>query len=104
MWYKDHDGENKVGKWLGPVVGIGGGDCFWILPKSARPIARSTVWTITQEELTVEAIKETIRELDLSIKEKIGDQIDDDEYDLDYDADAPRAAPPDDYFHLRGEI
>lgn len=43
VWYRDQDGENKIGKWLGPAIGIGGGDCYWILPKSARPIARSTV-------------------------------------------------------------
>ena len=77
VWYSDSDGENKIGKWLGPAIGIGGGDCFWILPISARPIARSAVWSITPEELTVDAIKETIKTLDLAIKDRIGDQLDD---------------------------
>ena len=76
VWYRDADGENKIGKWLGPAVGIGGGDCYWILPISARPIARSTVWSITAEELTVEAIKDTIRALNIAITEKIGDHLD----------------------------
>jgi hypothetical protein len=64
------------GKWLGPAVVIGGGgDCDWILPISARPIARSTVWSITTEELTVEAtIKDTMKALNFAITERIGGQ------------------------------
>ena len=73
VWYRDSDGENIIGKWLGSAAGIGGGDWFWILPMSCRPIARSTVWQITAEELTTEAVKESIKSLDLSIKERIGD-------------------------------
>jgi hypothetical protein len=77
VWYRDSDGENKIGKCLGPAAGIGGGDCFWILTMSARPIARSTVWEIATDELTTEAVKESIKSLDLSINEKIGDDRDD---------------------------
>jgi hypothetical protein len=73
VWFRDADGENIIGKWLGPAVGIGGGDCYWILPISARPIARSTVWSITTEESTVEAIKDTIKALNIAITEWIGD-------------------------------
>jgi hypothetical protein len=51
VWYRDSDGESKIGKWLGVANGIGGGDCFWLLPMSARPIARSTVWNVTTDEL-----------------------------------------------------
>ena len=77
VWYRaDADGENKIGKWLGPAVGIGGGDCYWILPLSARRIARSTVWAITEEEFTVGAIKDSVKALDISITERIGDQLD----------------------------
>ena len=65
VWYRDADGESKIGKWLGPAIGIGGGDCYWILPMSARPIARSTVWEVS----TVEAIKSSIATLNLSIND-----------------------------------
>jgi hypothetical protein len=82
VWYRDADGENKIGKWLGPATGIGGGDCYWILPISARPIARSTVWSITAEEFTVEAIKDTIKTLNIAITDKIGDQLDEVNIDL----------------------
>ena len=42
--YMDHDGEVKLGRWLGPARGIGSGNCHWVLPISCRPIARSTVF------------------------------------------------------------
>jgi hypothetical protein len=77
VWYRDSDGENKIGKWLGPDTGIGGGDCYWILPTSSQPIARSMVWSITDEEHTVEAIKDSIKALNLAITERIGDQLND---------------------------
>jgi hypothetical protein len=76
VWYRDADGESRIGKWLGLASGIGGGDCFWILPLSARPIARSTVWTITRDELAGDAVKRAIESLDLSIRDKIGDATD----------------------------
>ena len=77
VWYRDADGEHKIGKWLGMASGIGGGDGFWILPTSARPIARSTVWSITRDELAGDAIKAAIRALDESINSKIGDHLND---------------------------
>jgi hypothetical protein len=43
--------------------------CFWLLPMSARPIARSTVWNMTIDELAGAALKEA---LDSSIDSKIG--------------------------------
>ena len=43
---------------------------------SARPIARSIVWEITTDDMTTEAVKESIKSLDLSVKEKIGDDKD----------------------------
>ena len=84
VWYRDADGESKIGKWLGPAIGIGGGDYYWILPMSARPIARSTVWEVTTEDLTVEAIKSSMATLNLSINDTIGDHKKDDEMEADY--------------------
>ena len=83
VWYRDADGESKIGKWLGVANGIGGGDCFWLLPMSARPIARSTVWNITIDELAGAAVKEAIRALDSSIDSKIGDRLNEPTIDLD---------------------
>ncbi|KAI2491468.1 Reverse transcriptase (RNA-dependent DNA polymerase) [Fragilaria crotonensis] len=77
VWYRDADGESRIGKWLGLATNIGGGDCFWILPLSARPIARSTVWSITRDELAGDAVRRAIESLDLSIRDKIGDSVED---------------------------
>ena len=73
VWYRNADGESRIGKWLGLATSIGGGDCYWILPLSARPIARSTVWPITRDKLAGDTVKRAIESLDLSIKDKIGD-------------------------------
>jgi hypothetical protein len=67
--------QNKIGKWLGPATGVGGWDCYWVLPISSQPIARSTVWSITDEEHTVEAIKDSIKALNLAITKRIEDQL-----------------------------
>ena len=76
-WYEvvsnlDNDNERKLGCWLGPAEDYGGGDAVFLLPKSARPIVRSTFWALTPEERTDR--KEEIEELLKSINEKIGDK------------------------------
>ena len=76
IWYQDHDRESKIGRWIGVAEGIGGGDCFWILPLSAKPIARSTVWAISHDEAASNTVQERIRILNESIESKIGDSKD----------------------------
>ena len=54
-WYEvvaflDNDNERKLACWLGPAEDYGGGDAVFLLPKSARPIVRSTVWALTPNE------------------------------------------------------
>ncbi|KAI2504205.1 Reverse transcriptase (RNA-dependent DNA polymerase) [Fragilaria crotonensis] len=54
-WYDvvaflDNDNERKLACWLGPAEDYGGGDAVFLLPKSARPIVRSTVWALTPTE------------------------------------------------------
>jgi hypothetical protein len=51
VYYRDHDGEQKLGRWLTPADTHGGGDTYWILPISCRPIVRSTVWAVPAEDL-----------------------------------------------------
>jgi hypothetical protein len=47
VWYRDVDKVDKLGLWLGAATRHGGGDVFWILGKSCRPIVRCTVWSVT---------------------------------------------------------
>jgi hypothetical protein len=49
--YLDNDNGRKLACWLGPVEDYGGGDAMFLLPpKSAKPIVRSTVWSLTSDE------------------------------------------------------
>ena len=74
-WYEviaflDSDQETKLACWLGPAEDYGGGDAAFLLPKSGRPIVRSTFWSLTPNEVID---KQTdIRELHESINAKIG--------------------------------
>lgn len=73
VWYRDADGETKVGHWLGPATQHGGGDAYWLLPLSCKPIIRSTVWSITQSEMESHNTIASIAQLNASIESKIGD-------------------------------
>jgi hypothetical protein len=46
--------------------------CFWILPKSGVPIARTTVRPITNDELQTDAIKQELLSYDQVIERKLG--------------------------------
>ncbi len=70
--YLDNDNERKLACWLGPAEDYGGGDAAFLLPKSARPIVRSTFWALTPEERADQ--KDKIEELLKSMDEKIGDK------------------------------
>ncbi len=74
-WYEviaflDNDNERKLACWLGPAEDYGGGDAAFLLPKSARPIVRSTFWALTPTDRADQ--KDEIDDLLRSIDEKIG--------------------------------
>ena len=51
-WYDvvaflDNNNERKLACCLGPAEDYGSGDAVFLLPKSAKPIVRSTVWSLT---------------------------------------------------------
>jgi hypothetical protein len=48
--YLDNDNERKLACWLGPAEDYGGGDAAFLLPRSAKPIVRSTFWALTPDE------------------------------------------------------
>lgn len=77
VWYRDNDGADKVGYWLGPAMKHGGGDSFWILPLSCKPTIRSTVWSITIEEHESLPVQELLQQLHTSVESKIGDHRND---------------------------
>ncbi|KAI2504178.1 hypothetical protein MHU86_10292 [Fragilaria crotonensis] len=75
--YLESDNERKLACWLGPAEDYGGGDTVFLLPKTAKPIVRSTVWSLTPDERVDK--KEEIEHLLQSIQEKIGDDRTNDE-------------------------
>ena len=81
-WYDvvaflDNNNERKLACWLGPAEDFGGGDAVFLLPKSAKPIVRSTVWSLTPEEKVDK--REEIEEMLKTIDAKIGNDRTNDE-------------------------
>ena len=83
--YLDHDGETKLGRWLGPARGIGSGNCHWVLPISCRPIARSTVFLIGDEIERTPHMTEAKLQFDDEVQSKIGDKRRQSEVDEDFE-------------------
>ena len=84
VFYLDHDGETQLGKWIGFAEDIGAGDCFWLLARSAEPIARSTVWAIPEEELAKPEIIEKMNTFLADIESRLGDDYTDEEIETEH--------------------
>jgi hypothetical protein len=66
------DQQRVLGHWLGVSHDIGGPLTYFILPKSCRPIARSSITPVTPEALLELANMALAEELDSAIDAKIG--------------------------------
>ncbi len=62
--------------WIGVAHNIGQAMCFWVLPSSGVPIARSTVQALSNVELCSTEIQKQLRAFDETIKEKLAVQSD----------------------------
>jgi len=60
-----------LGRWIGISHRIGQALCFWILPFSGVPIARTTIQAISKEDLLTDIIKDKLLEFDQSIEQKL---------------------------------
>jgi hypothetical protein len=81
-WYIDRshdtaDSPRKLGRWIGVAEEQGAPMTFYVLPKSCIPIARSSVFPLTQDDRLSPVVKELMKDLDDAIQEKIGDKIPD---------------------------
>jgi len=52
--------KENIGRWIGVAHNIGQALCFWILPKSGIPIARTLVRAITGAEMQTNSFKEKL--------------------------------------------
>lgn len=62
-----------IGRWLSVAHNIGQAMCFWILPKSGVPIARTTVRAITDPEMQSIQVQQDLTSFDETIQRKLGD-------------------------------
>jgi hypothetical protein len=61
----------QVGRWLGVAHRVGQALCYWILPISGIPIARSTVQSWSTEDLDNDVMREKLKAYDEAIKAKL---------------------------------
>ena len=74
VYYLDSENkETKLARWLGPAPDHGAGDCYWLLPVSGKPIVRSTVWRIPDDDLNTDVRKTEMKDFDKIIVGTIRD-------------------------------
>jgi hypothetical protein len=80
VWYYDNtsfpEPTKHLARWIGVAHNIGQAMCFWVLPSSGVPIARSTVQAISEVELRSAEVQEQIRIYDETIRGKLAVQSD----------------------------
>jgi hypothetical protein len=103
-----------MGYWLGEAYDIGQAMCYWILPISGTPIARSTMQKISDDQKSVETVMQELHDLETAIEERFKSEkseieedynyLDEDQYPRDYQTPSlepydPKACMPeaDDY-------
>jgi len=78
IWYYDPEPfpeqRRKLARWIGIAHRVGQALCYWILPESGRPLARTTIQAVSQDEIATQVIKDQICALDLQIREHFGMQ------------------------------
>ena len=79
VWYHTNqktdtaDEQYHLGYWLGIAHRIGSDLCYWVLTKSGKVIARTTVQHVTKEDQEKEDIREKTRNFRLIVAERLDD-------------------------------
>ena len=80
IWYYEANAfpeeRRKLGRWIGVAHRIGQAMCYWIIPESGVPIARTTIQMITSDEMATIEVQTSLKAYDEAIQKKIGDQVD----------------------------
>jgi hypothetical protein len=79
VWYINQseyttESTRKLGRWIGVAENQGVSMMYMVLLKSCQPIARSSVFPLTQDDWLSAKVQALKVELDTSIQEKIGDK------------------------------
>jgi Reverse transcriptase (RNA-dependent DNA polymerase) len=77
VWYIDYPKDaatsrRQLGRWLGVAENSGSNLCYIVLPKSCKPIIRSSVQPVTTDESLQPEIKLLISTFDETVNRKIG--------------------------------
>jgi len=74
IWYYKHSifpEENKyLAYWIGIANKVGQAMCYWVLPASGIPLARTTIQKLSKDELETGSVKSALSILRSSIEEK----------------------------------
>jgi hypothetical protein len=65
----------KLARWIGIAHRVGQSMCYWLLPKSGVPIARTTIQIVSPEEYQTENFQSKLCEFNQVIEEKLGDAL-----------------------------
>ncbi len=75
IWYYEPSAfpnqERLLARWIGIAHRVGQAMCYWILPHTGIPIARTTIQAITPEELQTLEIQQQLEKYDESIAIKL---------------------------------
>jgi hypothetical protein len=101
VWFHDPTVQfpgnaKRLARWIGVAHDVGNPMSFYLLPPSCKVLARSTVWSLTEDERADPIVHGLMAELDAAIQEKIGDTVSDQAVDPDLMGIAPLI--PDDLF------
>jgi hypothetical protein len=66
--------QRLIGRWLGIAYQVGSDMTYWVLTKSGRVIARSTVQYVTTSDMQQDAIRQLQQAFDSSIVERFADE------------------------------
>jgi hypothetical protein len=71
VWYYDlapfPQQRKRIARWIGIAHRIGQAMCYWLLPESGIPIARTSIQAITQDELATHTIQAQLQSYDAQI-------------------------------------
>ncbi len=64
--------QQIVGRWIGVAHRVGQAMCYWVLPPSGIPIARTTIQAISKDELATRDVMTQIYDFDTEIAINLG--------------------------------
>jgi hypothetical protein len=75
VWYYEPtafpDQRKHLARWIGVAHRVGQAMCYWLLPESGIPIARTSIQLIASDEINTETFKEILSKFNQQIGDKL---------------------------------